>query len=165
MDAPQDPPGTLGRPQSSRAARSEPTQQRLQTTDRLSAQSGEVVVAVRQQTQHRSVINRDDVPQSGVAQCDDRGCPGVVRVGLVGAAGVEQPDLGRRCRGGIEHGLAGGDQLLGQQRAEPGGCLDGSGAGLEVGRELEQPLPLALVGHDPKLVDDGLAAVEYRRGM
>jgi hypothetical protein len=111
------------------------------------------------------VIDRDDVPQSGVAQRHDRGCPGVVRVGLVGTAGVEQPDPGRQCRGDIDHDLAGGDQLLGQQRAEPGGCLDGPGAGLEVGGELEQPLPLAPIGHDPKLVDDGLAAVEYRRGM
>jgi hypothetical protein len=91
----------------------------MQTTDRLGAQSGEVVVAVRQEPQHRSVIDTDDVPKSGVAQRDDRRCPGVVRVGLVGAAGVEQPDPGRQCRGDIEHGLAGGDQLLGEQRAEP----------------------------------------------
>ncbi len=34
-----------------------------------------------------------------------------------------------------------------------------------LGGELEQPIPLAPGSHDPKLVDDGLAAVEYRRSV
>jgi hypothetical protein len=105
------------------------------------------------------------VPQSGVAQRDDRGCPSVVGVGLVGAAGVEEPDPGRQGRGDINHGLAGGNELLGEQRAELAGRLDGPRAGFEVGGEAEQPLPLAPVGDDPKLADNGLATVQYRRGV
>ena len=54
------------------------------------------------------------VEAANVAQRHDRRCSGVVRVCLVGAAGVEQPHPGREGRGHIQHGLAGGDELLGQ---------------------------------------------------
>jgi hypothetical protein len=72
------------------------------------------MVPVGQQTQHRGVIDRGDLAEPRVAQRDDRRCSGVVRICAVGAAGVEQPHPGREGRGHIQHGLAGGDELLGQ---------------------------------------------------
>jgi hypothetical protein len=72
------------------------------------------MVPVGQQTQHRGVIDRGDLAEPRVAQRHDRRCSGVVRVCPVGAAGVEEPPPGREGRGHIQHGLAGGDELLGQ---------------------------------------------------
>ena len=69
---------------------------------------------VGQQTQHRGVIDQGDLAEPGVAQRHDRRCSGLVRIRLVGAASVEQPHPGREGRRHILHGLAGGDELLGQ---------------------------------------------------
>jgi hypothetical protein len=46
------------------------------------------VVAIRQQAQHRGVVQRSGLTQAEMAQRDDRGGGGVERVDLVGAAGV-----------------------------------------------------------------------------
>ena len=49
----------------------------------------------------------------------DRHRPGIVRVGLVRVAGLQQPDPGSQLGLHIQHPLAGGDQLLGQQPPSP----------------------------------------------
>src|ERR687897_167534 len=91
--------------------------------------------------------------------------PGVRRVGLVGTTRVEQADASRQRRRHINHRLADGDELLGEQRTQPGRRLDGPSTRREVGREAKQPLPLPPVSHDTQLADDALAAVEYRCGV
>jgi len=48
-----------------------------------------------------------------------------MRVVLVGRLGRQQPDPRRQLRLYVDDPLTGGDQLLGQQEAEPGGVLDG----------------------------------------
>jgi hypothetical protein len=71
----------------------------------------------------------------------------------------------RKRRWHIQHRLAGGDQLLCQQRAEPAGRLDGPGAGHEASGEVEQPVALASLRADSQLADHGLAVVEHRCGV
>jgi hypothetical protein len=155
----------LGRQQAAGAARGQAAEQGVKPTDRLRSQPGEVVVPVRQQPQHRGVIHRGDPPQPAVPQRHDRRGPGVVRVGLVGATSVERPDPSRQCRRHIQHRLAGGDQLLCQQRTQPRGRLDGPRAGRKAGGETQQLVSLLSVRADPQLADHGLGAVEHRCGV
>jgi hypothetical protein len=77
----------------------------------------------------------------------------------------EQPHPRRQGRRHVEHRLAGGDQLLCQQRAEPRGRLDGPAAGGEAGGEFEQLVWLLSVRADSQLADHGLGAVEHRCGV
>jgi hypothetical protein len=65
-DAAQDPPGLGSRQQAASTARGQATEQGVKPTDRLGAQPSEVVVPVRQQTQHRGVIHRGDLAQPAV---------------------------------------------------------------------------------------------------
>jgi hypothetical protein len=137
----------------------------MKPADGLGPQPGEVVVPIGQQPQHRGVVHRGDLTQPAMAQGDNRRGPGIVRVGLVGTTRVEQADASRQRRRHINHRLADGDELLGEQRTQPGRRLDGPSTRREVGREAKQPLPLPPVNHDTQLADDALAAIEYRCGV
>jgi hypothetical protein len=81
-------------------------------------------MAIREQAQNRTVIDRGDGSQRAVAQGDDRCGTGVMRIGLVGPDGVEEPHPGRQGGRHVNDVLTGGDELLGKESAEPTGGLD-----------------------------------------
>jgi hypothetical protein len=88
----------------------------------------ELVAAVRQQPQHGGVVLGGDASQIRVVQRGgrDRGRVGVV--GLASVSGVEHADSGGEFGGHVDDVLAAGDQLLGEQPAEPVGAFDGPSA-------------------------------------
>jgi hypothetical protein len=162
---PQHRGGLLGAEPSAQTARDEVTDQRVQPTDRLGAQRREVVVAIRQQSQHGRVIDRSDGPQTAMTQRDDRCGPRGVRVGLVGATRIQQPHARRQRGRHINNLFARGDELLRQQRAEPSRRLDRPGPRRKRFREPQQPITLASIRDNPNLADDAFLIVEHRRGV
>ena len=86
-------------------------------------------------------------------------------VGLVGGTRVEQARPRRERRRHVEDDLAGGNQLLGQQRARSRRCLDRPGARLEGRRPRQEPLALMAVGTDTQLGEQLLVAVQHCRGV
>ena len=137
----------------------------MEPADRPGPQRDEVVASVGEQAQHRGVIDRPNELQRVVAQRHDRRGAGVVRVALVGAPRVQQPSPGRERRRHVQDGLAGGDELLGQQRAEPAGGFDGPRPRFERRGELEQPVALSTIRGDTELADDDFSLVEHRGGV
>jgi hypothetical protein len=65
-NAVQGAPGLGGRQQAAGATRRQATEQGVKPTDRLGPQTGEVVVPVGQQPQHRGAIHRSDLAQPAV---------------------------------------------------------------------------------------------------
>jgi hypothetical protein len=139
--------------------------QRVEPVDGLGAGPGQLVMSIGEQAQLLRVISGADLAELGVTHRDHRGGAGVMRVGLVVVARVQQPHPRRERRRDIDDGLAGGDQLLGEQRAEPGRGLDRPRARRERHRELEQPLALSSVRVDAELADKALGLVEHRGGV
>ena len=78
----------------------------MQPTDRPGPSRDELVMTTRQQPQDLPVILERDRPQVPVPQRDDRSRTGVVRVGLVLAARVQQPRPRRQRGRHIDNGLA-----------------------------------------------------------
>ena len=102
-DAPQLGRRSSGRELAGQAAGDQQTQHGVQATDRPGAMRDQVVVTFREQPQHRGVVLEYDGAELRVPQRDDRGGAGVVRVGLVDPARVEQPCTRRERRRHIEH--------------------------------------------------------------
>ena len=65
----------------------------------------------------------DDLPPGGRPQRRDRDRPGVMGVVLVRVPSLQQPHPGGQLGLHIQHVFPGGDQLPGQQAAQPGGAL------------------------------------------
>ena len=103
----------------------------MEATDHPGAMAAEVHIALGQEPQDLGVISRLDAAQVRGPKGRDGDREGVVGVVLVGAPGGEHPDA--RGQGGrhVEDLLAPGDELLGQQVAQPTGRLDGPGPLLE----------------------------------
>jgi hypothetical protein len=121
------------------------------------------VVPVRQQAQHRRVIDRSDGSQPGVAQRDDCCGTRIVRVRFVGLTRVQEPHPRRERRRHIHDAFAGRDELLRQERAEAAGRFDRPGPRLEPGRELQQAVALPTIRVDARLADECFGVVEHRR--
>ena len=103
-----------------------------------------------------------DLSQPSVAQGDDGGRAGVVAVGLVAVIVVQQSHPGGQLRWHVDHLLAGGDELLGEQRAGPGGALDGPQPRREPVRPAQQSLSLLSVSRQLQHRPHPLIAVQHR---
>ena len=120
----------------------------MKATDHPGAMTAEVHVALGEESEHFAVVGRFDAAQvrSPKGSYGDR--VGVVGIVLVGASRGQHPDA--RGQGGrhIEYLLAPGDQLLGQQVAQPTGRLDGPGPLLKRLGPAHQLIHLAAGGPD-----------------
>ena len=137
-------------------------QHRVQPTDHPSALRDQLVMAFGEQAQHRAVVLDLDDPQPRMAQRHDRGGAGVVAVGLVAALGGEDPDPSRELGRHIDDVFTSGDELLGQQRTDPGRTFDRPTTRFEPCRERQEPVALLTISADPDLIDHGLGRVEDR---
>ena len=79
-----------------------------------------------------------------------------------GAGRVQQPHPRRQCRWHVEHGLTHGNELLGQQRAQPGCLLDGPRSWRKTRREGQHAIALITGSGEPELGNHRLAAIQYR---
>jgi hypothetical protein len=125
----------------------------------LGPAGGQVVVAVGQQQQHRPVVvvGAHRIESLVAPGHDGRGA-GIVGVGLVGLAVVQQPHPGREGRGDVDHGLASGDQLLTSRAPIPAAPWIAPDMGLEPLGPSQEVLTL-MASPDSGLVDEALAAV------
>jgi hypothetical protein len=85
--------------------------------------AGHVGVPFRQQPADRHVIGRAHHRQRRRVQRGQRHRAGVVRIGLGRLTGPQHPHPRGQRGGHIDHRLAGGHQLLGEQVAQPAGAL------------------------------------------
>jgi len=132
---------------------------------RLGAQRGEIALAVREHPQDRSVIIGDDGSEPSAAQRRDRRRQRVVRVVLRGAARAEHAHPRRERRGDVDHVLAGADELLRQQVAEPSRGLDRPPPIRERLGPCQQLLALRAGRSDLELSDGDLVTVDRDRGV
>ena len=84
---------------------------------------------------------------------------------LVGLFIVQDPHPGRQLRWHIDHSLAGGEQLLSQQRASAGRALDRPQPWCEPDGPVQQPLPLAAIRWQLEHRPNRLCAVDHYRCM
>ena len=119
-DPPEQRPGPLGRQTPGKPAWNERGEARMEPTRSLGAQRPQVVVAGGQHPQDGSVVVGSDLAQTSLAQRGDGRRESVVGIVLLRASRAQHAHS--RCQGRrhVEHLLAGGDQLLGQQIAETG---------------------------------------------
>ncbi len=120
---------------------------------------------VDQQSQHLQLFVGDDRPQSAHAGADQGDGVRVGGVGLAALSGGEHPCPRRELRGHVDDVLASADELLGEQRSDPGGALDGPTSWFERGGPLEEPGSLMAVRFDAELTDDGLSVVDGGGGV
>ncbi len=88
--------GPIGRKRPGKPSFSQLGQHGVQGADDSGALRHQVVVAVGQQTQNGVMILGGHGPQVAVTQRHYRGGAGVVSVGLVTTAPIQQPDPGRQ---------------------------------------------------------------------
>jgi hypothetical protein len=99
----------------------------VQAAGDLVTGAGQVPVPTGPDPQHRRVVLGRDLTAGPRAERGDRDRPGVVRVVLAGVPGLQQPDPRGQLRLHVQHPLPGGQQLLGQQTAQPARALDRPG--------------------------------------
>ena len=106
------------------SARGELGQQGVHAAHQLGSLVTDVGVRFGQQAQHLAVPDRGHLAQRAETQGGDGDRQRVVGVVLVRPSRRQNPDSRRQGGRHIHHGLTGGDQLLGEQIAPPGGGLD-----------------------------------------
>jgi hypothetical protein len=138
---------------------------RVQPADRPGAGSDQVVVTLGQEAKHGNAILETDSLQSVVTQRDDRCRAGIVAVGLVAVVVVQEPDACRQPRRDVDDWLAGGDELLSEQRTCSGRTLDRPQPRRERSRPIQQVLTLLVVGREPQHREYALIAVKHRSSV
>ncbi len=138
---------------------------RVQPAGDLVAGPGQVPVPLGPDLQHRGVVLGGHRAPGRGAQRRDRHRQGIVRVVLVGVPGLQQPHPGGQLGRHIQHPLPGGDQLLGQQVAQPGGALHRPGPLRPRRRPRQQLLRLGRAGTHPQLAQRLLTRADRHRGM
>jgi hypothetical protein len=93
--------------------------QRMQPAGGLVACPGKIAVPFGPHLQHAGVVIGDHFPPGLGPQRRHRHRQGIVRVALAGVPDLQQPHPGSQLGLHIGHPLASGDQLLGQQAAQP----------------------------------------------
>ena len=110
----------------------------MQSTDRTGPGAAQLLVALREETQHARVIRRRDARQARCMPRRDRDRVAVVRVVLVRAAGPDHPHPSRQRRGHVQHPFTRTDELLCKQIADTAGALHRPRPRLEPGRPRQQ---------------------------
>jgi hypothetical protein len=126
---------------------------------------GQLVSAVGEQPEDSALVLANHPPKVGVVLCY-RGH--AVRVDAIGLAPVAAAEQARPCgkRGGhVDHGLPGGDQLLGEQVAEAAGALDRPGALGPVAGPALEPRQGALVGRHSQLAEHVAGFIQCHGGV
>jgi hypothetical protein len=137
----------------------------MEPADDLVAGPGKITMALGPHLQHDGVAIDGHLLAALGPQRRHRHRPGIVRVGLVRVAGLQQPDPGSQLGLHIQHPLAGGDQLLGQQPAQPAGAFHRPGPlrpGLRPGNQLPG---LVRAGPHPQLAQRLLGRADRHRGV
>jgi hypothetical protein len=109
------------------AAGDELAQHDMEPARGLGPQRHQAVVAVDQQADHRVVVLDADRAQPTMPQPGDGSRQRIVAVVLGGLGRAQQPDPRRQRRRNVYNLLAGANQLLRQQFAQPAGRLDRPG--------------------------------------
>lgn len=110
-----------------RTARAQIAKQPMKPVDHPPALCGELVPAVGQQSEHTGVVLGSHPTQIRAALGHRGHGLRVDPVGLPTVASVELPRPCGKHRRDVDHDLAGGDELLGEQVAEAVRALDGPG--------------------------------------
>ena len=135
----------------------------MEPTHRLGVERCQVLVAVPQESQHGEVVLCDHRAKPVRAQRRDGDGQRIVGIVLLGLAPPQDPHPGRQRGWHVEHLFAGAHELLGQQRPEPVGRLDGPRSFGEGGRPAPQCLELSSIGTDAHLVELVLVLVDRHR--
>ena len=138
-------------------------QQLVDAADDLGAGPAQLVAAVDQQPQRDGGVVGHDLPQARAAQPGHGHAVGVDRVGLAALAGVEHPHPRRQLRRHVEHGLAVGDQALGDVPADAGAALHRPDPVRELPAGRQHLLVAVGVGAEAALRQDLLAFVDDSR--
>ena len=120
----QQPGGALGRELAWGAARVKVAQQAVQPVDRPAALGGQLVAAIGEQPQHGAVVVGRDAREVIAVLGNDCDAARVDAVALAAVAALEHAGAGGQRRGNVDDGLAGCDELLGQQPSKASGALD-----------------------------------------
>jgi len=137
----------------------------VQPVDGAAALGGQLVAAIGEQPQQRAVVIGADGGEVVAVLGDDRDAARVDAVALAPVPALQHPDLGGQRRRDIDHGLAGSDQLLGQQAPEPAGAFDRPDTLRPAARPGEQAAECRAVRGQPQLAERFAAAVERGRGV
>lgn len=125
----------------------------------------QIDVALRQQAQHTHMVRSVDRDHLRRAERRHGHGPGVVGVVLLRPTAAQQPDPRRQRGGHVDHGLPGGQELLGEQITQPAGRLHRPRPLLELGRPPKKLLRLTASRSDPEPGQFRLGLVDGHRGV
>ena len=137
----------------------------MQAAGNLVARPRKVTVTPGPHLQHRRVVIGGHFPRCLRAQRRDRNRQGIVRVVLIRVPGFQQPDPGGQLGLHVQHPLAGRDQLLGQQPAQPASPLDSPGPPGPRCRPRHELIRLGLRGAYPQFAQRLLRRADHHRRM
>ena len=127
--------------------------------------SAQVAVPFRQQLQHLGMLISRHSLKAVDADRGDRHRAGIVRVVLLCPTRAQQPGPRRQRRRHVDHHLAGSDELLSKQVAEPACGLDRPHPIRERNRPQRQPLHLRAARSNTKFVEHHLVVVDRHGGV
>ena len=137
----------------------------MQPAGDLVAGPGKITMPLRPDLQHHGVVVGEHGALTLGAQCRHRDGQGIIGVALAGVLGVQQPHPGGQLGLHIQHPLPGGNQLLGQQAAQPGSALYRPNPVRPGGRPRDQLPGLRRAGTDPHLAQRLLGRGNCDRGV